>query len=122
MRNKIIIIFSIFLFNSCDSSGNVRIINLYPFNVIATIEAEYNGVLHENSIQLSFKENFAPAAMGHIEYNYITKISIKTKEGTFLAEYSPEYIFKVRNAYSSRKKNQIEYWILSERGLVFMSE
>jgi hypothetical protein len=119
MRNKIIIIFSIFLFNSCDPIGNVRIINEYPFVILVHIEAEYNGIHFEKELELNYNITYASR---HAEYDYITKISIKTKEGTFLAEYSPEYIFKVRNAYSNRKKNQIEYWILSEKGLVFMSE
>lgn len=103
---------------SCDAGGNVIITNGYPHGILVYIEAEYKGEKHEKLVQLDSNDNYAPAAMGHIEYNYIKKIRIETEGKEFLTEYSPECISQIRNIYV-KKKNQAEVWVLTKRGLFF---
>jgi uncharacterized C2H2 Zn-finger protein len=107
---------------SCDTNGNVLITSGYPFSTVVQIEAEYgyNKGLHKQSVKFYPEKVWYPAARDYA-YNYITKIKIETEDGVFLAEYSPEYIMRIRNAYI-RRKNQSHLWIFTEKGLFFISD
>jgi uncharacterized protein YjhX (UPF0386 family) len=50
------------------------------------------------------------------EHRHIIAIRIETADGTTLAEYSPEYLEKLRKTYGIKEK-QTETWIFSEKGL-----
>jgi hypothetical protein len=100
---------------SCEQAGNVFIINKYPFAIIAHVEFEYLGERFEITWDFESKNVLAVNAR-HARLSYITKIRIETEAGVPLAEYSPEYILSIRNAYI-KKKGQLEGWLLTERGL-----
>jgi hypothetical protein len=101
-------------FSSCDSSGSIFITNGYPHNVRLYATFEYYGERFEKSILLLSHQSFAPAAMGHTEYSHIIFFRIEKLDGTFLSEYSTEYIIAIRNAI---KKNETESWIFTEKGI-----
>ncbi|MDR1251764.1 MAG: hypothetical protein LBK62_06310 [Treponema sp.] len=111
---------SVFILISCDPSGNVFLVNKYPFTIVAYIGFEYLGERIEKIFSLDTGTAFSLNAR-NLAYSYITNICIKTEEGLFLAEYSPEYILSIRNAYI-RKRNQLEGWMITEKGLFFESE
>jgi hypothetical protein len=108
------------LFMSCDPSGNLFLTNGYSQDVILYATYNYQGEVIEDSLRFRSGMVFAPAAMGHIEYNCITALRLEDSTGTVLAEYSPAYLMLIRNAYvKSNGKNQQESWVFTEKGLFF---
>jgi hypothetical protein len=103
---------------SCDPSGNIIITNGYPCTILVYIEAESKD---KKLVIMESKMNYAPAAMGHIEYNNISKICIKNTNGMVLAEYNHEYILRIRNTFKQNGYQQ-ESWIFSEKGLFFITK
>ncbi|MDR2313900.1 MAG: hypothetical protein LBE02_05135 [Spirochaetaceae bacterium] len=91
----------IVLMTSCDPSGNLFLEERLNHTVIFP-----EGI------------SYAPAAMGHEEHSHIIGIRLSDLDGHFLAEYSREYIDKVRNAYQAHIKNN-EIWVFTEKGLFF---
>jgi hypothetical protein len=104
----------IFLLLSCDRSGNLALTSGYEYDVMVYQVYEYNNTFIETFNGFSPGISFYPAAMGHIECNYIVAIRIETLEGTVLAEYTPEYLELLRKAYKSEKE---EAWTFNEKGL-----
>jgi hypothetical protein len=100
---------------SCDPSGNVFLVNKYPFPVVVYAEFEYQGEQLERAYGFVSGEIFAVNSRGS-QFSYITKIRIETEAGIPLAEYTPEYILSMRKAYIKKEK-QIEGWLLTEKGL-----
>jgi len=118
MKQKMIIVDLLILifFISCDPSGKVFLTNAYPYAVIVSATYNFKGTLAESSIKCDVGNTFVPDAMGHIEYNNIVALRIKTNDGLLLADYSPEVLQKIRNAYKIKVKQQ-ETWIFSEKGV-----
>ncbi|MDR0602186.1 MAG: hypothetical protein LBG42_07355 [Treponema sp.] len=116
-KRMALVLLSLFVFEvvSCDPSGNVFLVNKYPFAIIAYIDFEYQGERLEKAVSLDVERIFALNAR-NFKYSYITRVCIETQDGQPLAEYSSEYILSIRNAYISKQK-QIEAWIITEKGL-----
>jgi hypothetical protein len=98
---------------SCDSSGNISLQNGYQFKIRAEIIYDYPGKVVKKSTVFEPNMVYFPDAMGHKEYSHIIAIRLFSMEGDFLAEYSTEYIKKIRNA--CKKENQGESWIFTEK-------
>jgi hypothetical protein len=123
MRNaknlRLVCLFA-FLFMCCDASGNLFLTNGYSQDVILYATYNYQGEIIENSLKFRHGMVFPPAAMGHIEYNYIIALKLEDSTGTVLAEYDLDYLMGIRNAYVKTKgKSQRESWIFTEKGLFF---
>ena len=107
----------IFLFMTCDPSGNVFLTNGYEDDVIVNTFYDYNNSIIERSDKFHEGMVFAVASR-NVKYDHIIAIRIKTLNGIVLADYKPEYLKKLKEIYKVRKK-QNEYWIFTERGLFF---
>jgi hypothetical protein len=106
------------IITSCDPSGNLFLVNGYPHDVLVYGAYEYKGEIYKKIIKLNPGNSFAPAGMGHIEYNHIISISVKDMNEALLAEYTPEYISQIRKVFRQNRHQQ-ESWIFTERGLFF---
>jgi uncharacterized protein YjhX (UPF0386 family) len=115
MKMNAIFLLSIILL-SCDSNGNISLQNGYRFKIRAETVYDYQGTVIKKSTFFETNMFYFPAAMGNKEYNHIIAIRLFTMEGDLLAEYSTEYIKKLRNAYKMGK-NQGESWTFTEKGL-----
>ncbi len=104
-------------FISCDPSGNLFLRNGYEQDVVLCAVFKDHEVLFEEKISFSANSSFAPAAMGHVRYSNIVSFRIEDMMGNILAEYSAEYVLQLRNVF--KKKNDIESWIFTEKGLFF---
>jgi hypothetical protein len=113
-----LVCFFALLIISCDASGYLSLSNGYSQDVILYATYNYQGRIIEDLLKFSPGMVFAPAAMGHIEYNHIIAIKLKDSTGIVLTEYNPNYLIKVREAYIKAKgKNQQESWVFTEKGL-----
>jgi hypothetical protein len=101
---------------TCDPGGNLFLTNGYSYDVLVYGVYEYRDEIYKKTIEMPSETGFAPAGMGHIEYNNITGICIKDTNGIVLAEYNPEYILRIRSAFK-QNGNQQEFWIFTEKGL-----
>jgi len=105
------------LFTTCiyDRSGNLFLTNGYEYSVMVRSFYDHNAAIIER-----FEEFYPgmafPVAARHSEYSYITAIQIETMDGIALASYPPDYLMTLRKAYL-KKKNQMEFWIFTEKGL-----
>jgi hypothetical protein len=105
----------VFILISCDRSGNVFIVNKYPFSIVVHVEFEYQGEQFE--ITWDFESGYVRAVNARSSrLSYITKIRTETETRIPIAEYSPEYILSMRKAYTKKEK-QPEIWLLTEKGL-----
>jgi hypothetical protein len=105
----------VFLFLSCDPSGNLFLSNGYEDAVVIHTVYDYNGTILERTDVIYPGRTFAVAARDN-RYKNITTIRIETQEGIVLAEYTPEYLVYLRNVYK-KKKHQLEAWVFTEKGL-----
>jgi hypothetical protein len=103
------------LFTSCDRSGNLFLINGYEYNVMVRSFYDHNATIIERFDEFFPRMSFAVAAR-HVEYSNVIAIQIETMDGTALASYTSEYLTILRKAYPKRK-NQMEFWIFTEKGL-----
>jgi hypothetical protein len=110
----------VFILVSCDPSGNVFLVNKYPFSIIVHVEFEYQGNQLERTFEFIPREVYAVNSR-HSRYSYITKVCIETETGMPLAEYSPEHILSMRKVYIKKEK-QIEGWLLTEKGLFMQTD
>jgi hypothetical protein len=117
----IIIVFQfIYLFISCDPGGNLFLTNGYEYNVMVHSFYDFNATVVERFDEFYPGMTFAVAAR-HAKYKNITSIQIETLDGLVLASYTPEYLMLLRKAYI-KKKNQLELWVFTEKGLFFETD
>jgi hypothetical protein len=85
---------------------------------------EYKGEQLEDTTRFSAGTTYPPGAMGHIEYNNVKSVRIENTEGQVLAEYSPDFLMKTRNAYrkAGKIKTNQESWIFTEKGLFLKTQ
>jgi len=109
------VLFLFLLLTSCDTSGNLFLTNGFEHDVVVNSIFDYNGSIIETNEVYFSGMTFAVAAR-HIEFRHITSILLKTTDNIIIAEYTPEYLMQLRGAYG-KKKNQLEAWIFTEKGL-----
>ena len=105
---------------SCDLGGDVFITNGYRDTVKVISQCDYRGSIIESNDILHEGEVFAFDTR-RPEYKNIISIKIETLDGTQIAEYSPDYLVRLRKAYG-KKTMQQESWIFTEKGLFFKTE
>ncbi len=103
MKGMLIIGIGVILLTSCDRSGRV------------IADFDYQGNHENDSITLTPKAAFVPDAFGG-QGRTVVAMRIEDTKGTVLAEYSADYLEKLRNVYNIQKKDQ-ELWHFSEKGL-----
>ena len=115
--NKIFIcVISIFLFISCDPSGNVFITNNYPHPVKVTIFYDNNGIINQTVFKLKTGITYAPAAIGHTERKNITKIVVEDNLNMIMSIYTANEINQIKSKII--KKGNTTSYHRSENGLV----
>ena len=115
LRFLLILNFLLLVFVSCDPSGNLFLTNGFEHDIVVCSIYDYNGLAVERSDIFYPGMTFAVAAR-HIELRHIKSILLKTTDNIVIAEYLPEYLMQLRGAYK-KKKNQLESWIFTEKGL-----
>lgn len=112
----------IFMFTSCEMAGNVDVVSRYPSTIVAYIEfdnPEEDGVEYRFTYEPG--EVYLTRINSRINIYFIRKVRVETPEGEFIAEYSPEYLTRLRNAYIT-KKDQKYRWVFTEHGLFIEPE
>jgi hypothetical protein len=124
---KVILIFLALLtivLSSCDIIGErLTIINGYPFDVIIHCSYVYHGKNREGVYKFrqgAFATPDTQRGPTVERPSLLTKARIENEEGIILAEYSVEYILRIRNAI--KKKGRGETWIFTEKGLFLKSD
>jgi len=116
IRLIFIILQFIFLLISCtfDSLGRLFITNGYEYTVKAHIFYDYNTIIVDEFEEFRPRLSYPVAA--RTNYDKIIAIQIETKDGTVLANYTPEYLMLLRKAHK-KKENAGERWVFTEKGL-----
>jgi len=115
--------FILFTAFQCDI-GYIKTENQYEHAVVVhTLYGFVGDDLHDyHGDTLEKTDKYLPglnyAERGYFKKYNIIAMRIETQEGMVLAEYTPEYIARLREIYGL-KKNQPEHWILTEKGLFF---
>jgi hypothetical protein len=103
------------LFASCDLGGDVFLTNGYKDTIKVISQCDHKGNILESSDILREGTVFAFDTR-RPEYRNIISIRVETQDGVQIAEYSPEYLIKLRKAYNITAKQQ-ESWMFTEKGL-----
>jgi len=103
------------LFASCDLGGDVFLTNGYKDIIKVISQYDHEGNIIERCNIFSEGDVFNVDAR-NIKYRHLISIRIETQDGVQIAEYSPEYLIKLRRAYNITARQQ-ESWIFTEKGL-----
>ena len=111
---------ALLLFASCDLGGDVFLTNGYKDTIKVISQCDHKGNILESSDILREGTVFAFDTR-RPEYRNIISIKVDTLDWVQIAEYSPEYILKLRRAYNITERKQ-ESWIFTEKGLFIETE
>jgi hypothetical protein len=118
MKINIILFLPIVFLVSCELAGNLSLHNGYPFKIRAEVVYDEQGsILKRSNI---FEADAYFITRRYSKYNRIMAIKLFTMEGDLIAEYSPEYINKIRDAFN--RADYREAWIFTEKGLFLGTE
>ena len=106
---------ALLLFASCDLGGDVFLTNGYKDTIKVISQCDHKGNILESSDILREGTVFAFDTR-RPEYRNIISIRVETLDGVQIAEYSPEYLIKLRRAYNITARQQ-ESWMFTEKGL-----
>ncbi len=115
MKGMLIIGIGVVLLTSCDRSGRIFLTNGYMDTVTLIADIDYKGSYRSDSITISPGVSYSLDGLGG-QGRTVVAMRIEDTNGTVLAEYSADYLEKLRNAHNIQKKDQ-ELWHFSEKGL-----
>jgi len=113
-------LFALLLLVSCDLGGDVSLTNGYRDTIIVTSQSDAKGNIIERCVMLDAGIVFGLDDR-HPQYRNLISIRVETVDGIQIAEYSPEYLMKLRRAYNITARQQ-ESWIFTEKGLFLKTE
>ena len=113
-------LFLLLLFASCDPGGDVFLTNGYKETIVVITQCDHKGNIIASNDILRAGTVFAFDTR-RPEYRNIISIKVKTPDGVQIAEYSPEYVLKLRRAYNITASQQ-ESWVFTEKGLFIETE
>ena len=113
-------LFILLLCASCDLAGDVFLTNGYRDTIVVITQCDHKGNIIESNDILREGTVFAFDTR-RPEYRNIISIKVETLDGVQIAEYSPEYVLKLRRAYNITARQQ-ESWIFTEKGLFMRTE
>jgi len=108
------------LFASCDLGGDVFFTNGYRGTIVVITQCDHKGNIIASNDILRAGTVFAFDTR-RPQYRNVISIKVETLDGVQIAEYSPEYLLKLRRAYNITARRQ-ESWIFTEKGLFIQTE